>query len=97
MNKIIDFILIMVKKIIKWYQHDRDAKWYTVLFAFALWFFLLSENYAQEGYSWQRVWDQPGTAGIINAQQLPLPSESMPNAILEKEYHENEKLVKGGN
>ena len=72
MIKISD-IINLIKKLEKfktWYHHDRETKWYAVGFAVALWFYLLSENYAQVGYSWQRC-------GIIQ-QLFLLPPPSKP-------------------
>ena len=97
MQSIVIFLKNGWKKTKSWYQHDRDAIWYAIGFALALWFFLLSENYAQVGYSWQKAWDQTETISIITTDNLSR-RETMPNAILEEEKQlENEKMVKGGN
>lgn len=80
-----------------WYHHDREIKWYALGFAIALWFYLLSENYAQEGYSWLKLWDHSTGTSIIHTEQ-PLPGDATPVTILEEiKPIDNEKTVKGGN
>ncbi|HAX99395.1 MAG TPA: hypothetical protein DCY12_11040 [Candidatus Atribacteria bacterium] len=100
MIKISDIIKLIKnswKKIKTWYHHDRETKWYAIGFAVALWFYLLSENYAQVGYSWHKVWDHSTTIPIITTQQN-LPGDAIPGAILEEiKPIDNVKTVKGGN
>ncbi|NLJ50011.1 MAG: hypothetical protein GX428_10590 [Candidatus Atribacteria bacterium] len=80
-----------------WYHHDREIKWYALGFAIALWFYLLSENYAQEGYSWHKLWDHSSSISIIYSKQT-LPGNTIPGTILEEiKPIDNEKTVKGGN
>jgi len=100
MIKISDIIKLIKnswKKIKTWYHHDRETKWYAIGFAVALWFYLLSENYAQVGYSWHKVWDHSTTIPIITTQQN-LSGDAIPGAILEEiKPIDNVKTVKGGN
>ena len=96
-SDIINLIKKSLKKFKTWYHHDRETKWYAVGFAVALWFYLLSENYAQVGYSWQKVWDHSTTIPITTPQQT-LPGDTIPGAILEEiKPIDNDKTVKGGN
>ena len=96
-SDIINLIKKSLKKFKTWYHHDRETKWYAVGFAVALWFYLLSENYAQVGYSWQKVWNHSTIIHITTTQQT-LPGDTIPGAILEEiKPIDNDKTVKGGN
>ena len=96
-SDIINLIKKSLKKFKTWYPHDRETKWYAVGFAVALWFYLLSENYAQVGYSWQKVWNHSTIIPITTTQQT-LPGDTIPGAILEEiKPIDNDKTVKGGN
>ena len=97
MLNILSFIKEILKKIKKWYHHDREFKWYAIGLAVALWFYLLSENYAQVGYSWYKVWDHSQNIPIITTQESS-PRETILNTILEEEKQiDNENTVKVGN
>ncbi|MCX6089680.1 MAG: hypothetical protein NTX88_04795 [Candidatus Atribacteria bacterium] len=43
------------KSITRWFSRDRDVKLFAFLFTLALWFFLLSELFAQNGYTWKTL------------------------------------------
>jgi len=100
MMKIADIFIFFKngwKKIQIWYHHDRKTKWYALGFAITLWFYILSEYYAQGGYSWPKVWDRSLTVPIITTQQI-LSRDAIPRANLEEiKLLDQNITVKGGN